>query len=149
MTTGQLIRAARKRAGMTQKELAEKLNISYVNISQLENDQRSPGLDTLQKIASALGVPMSYLLGHTDDPADRPKTHWAEIVDFSDQSLGERLVDAFMGLNPAGQQKVADYAEDILPRYRAETAPQSTPAPQEGKDTAPTADGSERPQGGG
>lgn len=31
MTTGQLIRAARKRAKMTQAELAEKLGISYVD----------------------------------------------------------------------------------------------------------------------
>ena len=41
--------------------------------------------------------------------------------------------------------KVADYAEDILPRYRAETAPESTPAAQEGTDTTPTADGPETP----
>ena len=40
---------------MTQKELGNKLKISYVNISQLENDQRAPGFETIQRIAAALG----------------------------------------------------------------------------------------------
>ena len=62
MTTGQRIKAARKKAGMTQAALAEKLGISYVNISQLEKDQRNPKLETLQRIAKALGVSISNLL---------------------------------------------------------------------------------------
>ena len=62
MTTGQRIKAARKKAGMTQAALAEKLGISYVNISQLEKDQRNPKLETLQRIANALGTSISNLL---------------------------------------------------------------------------------------
>ena len=62
MTTGQRIKAARKKAGMTQADLAKKLGISYVNISQLETDQRSPKLETLQRIAAALGTSISNLL---------------------------------------------------------------------------------------
>ncbi len=62
MTTGQRIKAARKKAGMTQADLAKKLGISYVNISQLEKDQRSPKLETLQRIAAALGTSISNLL---------------------------------------------------------------------------------------
>ena len=62
MTTGQRIKAARKKAGMTQAALAEKLGISYVNISQLEKDQRNPKLETLQRIAAALGTSISNLL---------------------------------------------------------------------------------------
>lgn len=56
MTTGQLIKAARIKAGLTQGQLADKLNISFVNISQWENGARNPKIETLKKIADALGV---------------------------------------------------------------------------------------------
>ncbi len=63
MTTGERIKAARKKAGMTQATLAEKLGISYVNISQLENDRRSPEYKTLQRIANALNIHIFDLIG--------------------------------------------------------------------------------------
>lgn len=70
MTIGERIKAARKKAGMTQKQLAEKLNISYVNISQLENNQRTPGYETIRRIADALGVSIYELFdGSTVDEA--------------------------------------------------------------------------------
>ena len=54
MTTGQRIKAARKRAQMTQAELAEKLNIPFQSVSQWERDIRNPKYETLRKIADAL-----------------------------------------------------------------------------------------------
>lgn len=63
MTIGERIRAARKSKGMTQKQLAAKMNISYANISQLERDERNPTLETIQKIANALGIPLVDIIG--------------------------------------------------------------------------------------
>lgn len=62
MTYGEAIKAARKSKGLTQKQLADKLCISYVNISQLENNQRTPTIETLERIASALGIRLFDLL---------------------------------------------------------------------------------------
>lgn len=56
MTTGQRIKEARKRVGMTQNELAIKLGVPFQSVSQWERNTRKPKIDTLQKIASALGV---------------------------------------------------------------------------------------------
>lgn len=56
MTTGQRIKEARKKAGLTQKELAAKLGIAYQTLAQWENDLRNPKQGTLEKIASALGI---------------------------------------------------------------------------------------------
>ncbi len=61
MTTGQLIKAARKEAGLTQAELATKLNVPYQSISQWERGTRSPKIETLERIADALGVPISEI----------------------------------------------------------------------------------------
>ena len=62
MTTGERIRQARKSAGMTQAELAHKLGISAAGIAQWENDLRNPKIETLRKLADALGVTPGYLL---------------------------------------------------------------------------------------
>lgn len=56
MTTGQLIKKARKSAGMTQLELSKKLNIPFQSVSQWERDIRNPKVETLQRIADALDV---------------------------------------------------------------------------------------------
>lgn len=62
MTTGQRIKEARKQAGMTQTELAQKLNIPFQSVSQWERDIRNPKYDTLRRIAAVLDVSVDYLL---------------------------------------------------------------------------------------
>jgi transcriptional regulator with XRE-family HTH domain len=62
MTFGQIIKQCRKKAGLTQSQLAEKLGVSYVNISQIENGHRIPKPDTVVKIANALGLAPLELL---------------------------------------------------------------------------------------
>ena len=56
MTTGQLIKAARKKAGLTQLELAQKLKVPFQSVSQWERDLRNPKPETIEKIANAIGV---------------------------------------------------------------------------------------------
>lgn len=51
-----LVRDARLKAGLTQAQLAQKAQSSQVVIARLESgaDQRTPSLDLLERIASAL-----------------------------------------------------------------------------------------------
>ena len=46
---------ARKIAGITQKELAERTGINQADISKLENGNGNPSLRTLQRLAAGLG----------------------------------------------------------------------------------------------
>ncbi len=62
MTTGQLIRAARKKTGITQTELAQKLNIPFQSVSQWERDLRNPKYETIKRIAAALNVEWTELV---------------------------------------------------------------------------------------
>lgn len=57
MTVGERIREARKKAGLTQKELGKKLGVAYQTLAQWENDLRNPKIETLMRIADALEVP--------------------------------------------------------------------------------------------
>ena len=61
MDIGQKIKELRKKQGMSQKDLADKLGITPVMISQYENEKRNPKLETLQKISDALEVDISEL----------------------------------------------------------------------------------------
>lgn len=56
------IKAARKSKGLSQKELGELLGISAASVSQYENGDRNPKLETLQRFAKALGVSVDKLL---------------------------------------------------------------------------------------
>lgn len=76
---GRIIKAARKAAGMTQKELGEKLGISYQCIAQWENDLRNPKFETRKRIAEVLGIPIRQLI---------PEATSAEF-DFLDVALDE------------------------------------------------------------
>ena len=61
LTVGQRIKEARKKAGMTQKQLGAKIGISFQAIAQWENNLRNPKPETLKRIAEALDVSPSSL----------------------------------------------------------------------------------------
>lgn len=63
MTIGERIKQARKKKGITQKELAEAVGVAEVTIRQYEADKYSPKYDKMVKIAEALNIPVSDLLG--------------------------------------------------------------------------------------
>ena len=60
---GSDIKAARVKAGLTQKELAQKAGLAEITIRQYETNKREPRTENLKKIASALNIPVSELLG--------------------------------------------------------------------------------------
>ena len=72
MTVGEKIREARKKLGLTQNALARRLGIPYQGISQYERGTRNPKLETLNRIADSLGVPLSQLLPDDVQPAKGP-----------------------------------------------------------------------------
>lgn len=51
----QLIVSERKKQKVTQKELSQRTGLSQANISNIENGVTRPTIDSLQKIAEALG----------------------------------------------------------------------------------------------
>lgn len=60
---GKRIQEIRKQQGMTQEELAERINISKSSISEWESCKRVPRMETLRKIADALGVDVWQIIG--------------------------------------------------------------------------------------
>lgn len=116
MTTGQLIKAARKKAGMTQKELGAKLGVAYQTLAQWENDLRNPKLDTLQRIAAALGVPVQDLIS---DWEAVDKEEFKRVFIYG-EGIKDRIDAALDRLNDEGQEKAAERVEELteIPKYQ-------------------------------
>jgi len=53
---GETIRGKRKKAKFSQEKLAERAGLSTVFISRVERGKESPSVDSLVKIAKALGL---------------------------------------------------------------------------------------------
>lgn len=69
-TLGKRIAELRERRGMLQKELAKQAGLSVSFLSEVENDRRVPGSETLLKIADVLGASLDYLLRGRSGPTE-------------------------------------------------------------------------------
>lgn len=75
---GSRIRDIRTRLGMSQKELADKVNLTPSFISQLESTQISPSLSSFLQICGALGVSPSQFF----EPRQLPGVPWLIKKDY-------------------------------------------------------------------
>lgn len=62
MSIGENLRALRKRSGMKQQELAEKVHVSAALISSVENGRRSLNLEIARDIAKVLDCTVDALV---------------------------------------------------------------------------------------
>lgn len=61
------LKTVRIEKGLTQKDVAEKLNVSQVIYQKWEKGIRNPKEDTIKRLAKALEVEPEYLTGYTGD----------------------------------------------------------------------------------
>lgn len=71
-TLGTNIKEARKKAGLTQMELAKLTNLSRSYIGDIEKDRYNPSLATLKAIANALNQPLDTILTDNDINNNEP-----------------------------------------------------------------------------
>jgi transcriptional regulator with XRE-family HTH domain len=67
MNIGRIIRTLRTTAGMTQKELASRLDLSASALSLIESGDREPTIATLKAVSRTLGVPISVLFVESEE----------------------------------------------------------------------------------
>ena len=65
---GQRLKMARKSAGMTLEEVAQKMNTTHTTISRYENEKRKIDPDTLMEFCRLYNVSADYILGFIDEP---------------------------------------------------------------------------------
>ena len=66
MTFGEKLQSLRQRAGMSQDQLAERLQVSRQAVSRWERDETMPETDKVVALADIFGVTTDYLLRNRD-----------------------------------------------------------------------------------
>ena len=59
---GPKIKEYRNKAGLTQKDLAVQLHVTYQEVSRWENDDTEPSIDTLKEMCGILNCSIEVLL---------------------------------------------------------------------------------------
>ncbi|MGG6437422.1 helix-turn-helix transcriptional regulator [Saccharococcus caldoxylosilyticus] len=88
---GDNIRIFRKKAKMTQMELAQKANISRSYLADVERNRYNPSLETLKAIASALNVPVNSLIGEEDDKNSNHDNQLPELTEKDERDIAKDL----------------------------------------------------------
>ncbi len=79
MTFGQKIKHLRTKANLTQKELAEKMNVTFQTISKWESDINEPDIESIRRLSNIFGCSIEYLFSQEEEeekiqPKEEEKT---------------------------------------------------------------------------
>lgn len=100
----EIIYVLRKRAGFSQKEIAEKLGIDASSYSRLEKGEIELTIDKLNKIAEILEVPVSYFFNRESIPQAPQKSKGNEMrSEISGSSIDQ---EAFLYHNESKPKSV-------------------------------------------
>ena len=112
MTTGERIKNAREKAGLTLEEVGQRVGRPYQSIQAYERGKRNPKIDKLQQIADALGCPLGDLIEYpTGPPPEGIKKEPAPESGLNEDEV--YLVGQFRELNDEGKEKVLEYVSDL------------------------------------
>lgn len=93
MTFGEKLRSARKDAGLTQEQLAERLALSRQAITKWESDKGMPDIENLKRLSEQLAVSIDFLL---DDGREMDLSVMREAIDLDayeyDRKRSGRLI---------------------------------------------------------
>jgi len=81
MNIGQRLKILRLKRELTLQDVAEKLGISRGNLSGIETGRVTPSLETLSRIATALGYKLAIVFCETDNIANYEEELYESICD--------------------------------------------------------------------
>lgn len=103
------LKKLREEAGITQRGLAESIEVSQQSINKYENHNIEPDIATLIRIADFFGTSVDYLIGHSNI------RHKIETVLPTDLTLDEiRLIDQYRNLNSKQKNSIRAVVENYM-----------------------------------
>lgn len=115
MTIGEKIKKARTDAKMTQKELAEKCGMADSAIRKYESGKVTPKLDTIAKIARAMGL-------YAGDLVDAGQWGQVQLGESEEMpsTAESKLLSHFRALNDNGQSVAVERVQELaqIPAYQ-------------------------------
>lgn len=115
------LKAARKKSGKTQKEVAEGIGIGQGTYKNYETGAREPNGETLVAIANLFGVSTDYLLGRPDaKPPEEPLDEFARKEHL--KSLEKVFMKKYLALTEEQRDKVLDFLRGVVAEETAAQA---------------------------
>ena len=111
---GERIRAARKAAHLTQKQLADILKVKNTTISNWEKSLSRPDPDDIENICSALNIEPNYLFCIESNTSESKKT--------SALKTGRDASEILFALSRGGEKEITDEMFDEVKRFAAYVA---------------------------
>ncbi len=98
------LKEIRKQKGLTQTEVAQKLNISQQTYSDYENKKTEPDIDKLIELSKLFNISLDKLLKENKD----------EINNNQHPRYSDNLIEKIKQLNEYNLMKVEGYVENML-----------------------------------
>ena len=103
------LRYLRKKAGMTQGDLAKKLHIKQYNISDYEIGRIEPSIDNLCKMADVFHVSIDYLVGRRNrDYSEQAAIREGNARKEKEDKYTDSITESIKGLDAPKKQAVTD-----------------------------------------
>ena len=117
MTLGEKLFVQRKKAGLSQEEVADKLDVSRQTVSKWETNQSTPELNKAKLLCQLYGVSYGYLIGN--GPALGDLTSVESLSDEIDWTSAWSRKYPILSDYPAqeGIQEFQDGMLDLYQRY--------------------------------
>ena len=113
---GNVLLALREKAGLTQPQLAEKMNVEPNSVHRYEKGERQMNLHTAYEASVALGVPMENLIPDSYKE-DKPKTDAVSQKEETPTNLAEAIAKLAL-LNPQYQEVIFSEIETFTRRQK-------------------------------
>ncbi len=121
MIVSERIRSIREYKGLRARDLAKLAGVSPAEISRLESKHRNPGGDTLQRIAWALEVSVSFLLQEEDEELDLPVAirrqalrKFQKTAFLTDTQVTRLVAMCVLDSAPKSVQEWKDFVENVV-----------------------------------
>lgn len=117
LLTGERIRILRKERGWSQEELGERADLHHTYVGAVERGEKNASIDTLDKIAEALGVEMIdlFTLAHKQESVDRLRSHVIEEVKESSPEMLRLIATLIQAMR---SEKAPIHTRNRKPRKR-------------------------------
>lgn len=114
LTTGERLRMARKRKGLSQLEVYKSTNINNKSLSRYENNSATPSPEVIKTLVKLYDVSADFILGFSDE--------LGQIYPLAPDDI--ELLKKIESLSPESKIKACEYLEmlKMLQQVKSETS---------------------------
>jgi transcriptional regulator with XRE-family HTH domain len=130
MDIGHRITSLREEKKLSQGDIEKRTGLLRCYISRVENGHTVPAIETLEKIARALEMPLYQMMYDGQEPPKLPtKTNghkareWGEVG--KDARFLNKLARFLAAMNEADRQLLLSFAENVTRRRKRTAAPRT------------------------